>query len=82
MKMAECPFCRQPVLDLSDDPKFVNHNPEKIVGNFPLENKNPDNGNSIKKEVSKDSKKRRRCTECRNWVRWDWHFCHYCGEYQ
>lgn len=28
VKYAECPMCRQSMVDLSNDPRFVNHNPD------------------------------------------------------
>ena len=28
MKTVECPWCRQQILDLSNNPEFVNHHPE------------------------------------------------------
>lgn len=41
--------------------------------------------NFIKKEESKDSKKKspgRLCTECGKWLPWWYHYCEYCGSAQ
>ena len=74
MSSSECPWCRQPIKDLSNDPQFVNHNPLKQV-------------NFIKVKESKDSKKKetppdRRCTECDRWIAWSDHWCPSCGAAQ
>jgi hypothetical protein len=46
IKTTECPFCHQKVLDFSNDPRFVNHNP-------------PKEGNFTEKERSKDKKNKK-----------------------
>lgn len=51
VKYLECPACRQPMIDLSNDPRFVNHNPRKAEKTVNLR----------KKEVSKDTRECRYC---------------------
>lgn len=83
VKLCSCPFCHQPMWDLSNDPRFVNHNPDKII---------EEKVNLPKKKESKDSKKRimrplghikeRPCTNCKKQIPWHWHWCDHCGSPQ